>query len=87
MVQITRGQNLHADLLATLASSLTEEEPWLIKVEVVTEPSIDAKTSVSMITKPEPCWMSPIIDFLAKDRLPVDGKEANKVRHMTAWYF
>ncbi|XP_075663001.1 uncharacterized protein LOC142632499 [Castanea sativa] len=55
VVEITKRQNRHADSLAMLASSLIEEVPQLIKEEVVAEPSIDAKTNVSMITKPEPC--------------------------------
>jgi len=35
IIQITRGQNRHADSLATLASSLANEIPRLIKMEVV----------------------------------------------------
>lgn len=53
----------------------------------MTEPSIDAKTSVSMIMKHEPCWMSPIIDFLAEDQLLADGKEAYKVHRMPAQHW
>ncbi|XP_075655143.1 uncharacterized protein LOC142625350 [Castanea sativa] len=87
VVQITRGQNQHADSLAMLAFPLTEEVPRLIKVDVVAELIIDAKANVSMITKLEPCWMSPIIDFLVKDWLQVDGKEANRVHRMAAWYW
>nr|POE93992.1 hypothetical protein CFP56_35790 [Quercus suber] len=67
VVQIDRGQNRHADSLATLVSSLTEEVPRLIKVEVVTEPSIDAKVNVAMVAMSEPCWMDLIIDFLVED--------------------
>ena len=81
----SKGQNWHADSLATLASSLTKEVPRLIKVEVVAEPSIDAKINASVVTVSEPCWMNPIIDFLAEDRLPADGKEANRVQ-MAAQY-
>ena len=63
VVQITKGQNRHADSLAILASSLTEDVPWLIKVEVMAEPSIDARVNVLMIAVSEPCWMDSIIDF------------------------
>ena len=42
VVQVARGQNWHANSLATFVSSLTEEVPWLIKVELVAEPSINA---------------------------------------------
>lgn len=54
IVQIIRGQNKHADSLATLASTLAEEIPWLIKVEVVQEPSIDPKVNISVVLFPKP---------------------------------
>lgn len=55
LIQIARGQNRQADSLATLASSLPEEVPWLIKVEVKTEPSIDTKVNVLSVRVSEPC--------------------------------
>ena len=55
VVQVARGQNRHADSLATLASSLTEEVPQLIKVELVAEPSIDARVGVLVVAIAEPC--------------------------------
>ena len=79
VVQVARGQNWHVDSLATLASSLIEEEPRLIKVDLVAEPSIDARVGVSMVAISKPCWMNPIIDFLAEDRVSADEKEADKV--------
>ena len=54
---MARGQNQHGDSLATLASSLTKEVPWLIKVEVVAEPSIDVMVGVSVVAISELCWM------------------------------
>ena len=65
--------------MATLASSLIEEIPQLIKVELVAEPSINAGVGVSQVTITGPCWMDLIIDFLAKDRMPADEKEVEKV--------
>ena len=67
VVQIDRGHNWHADSLATLVSSLTEEVPRLIKEKVVAEPSIDARVGVLVVVISELCWMDPIINFLAKD--------------------
>ena len=84
LVQISRGQNRHANSLATLASSLTDEVPPLIKVEVVKEPNIDPKVNVLVVASFEPSWMDPIIEFLANNRLPSEGKEADKVRRITA---
>ena len=62
----------------TLASLLTEEVPRLIKVEVVQKPSIDVKVNVSIVIVSKPCWMDPIIDFLVKDCVSNNEKEAKK---------
>ena len=87
VAQVGRAQNRHADSLATLASSMTEEVSQLIKVELIAEPSISVADSVdtagvdvTMISATGPCWMDPIIDFLAKDRVSDDEKEANMIR-------
>ncbi|XP_023871659.1 uncharacterized protein LOC111984266 [Quercus suber] len=79
--------NKHADSLATLASTLADEIPQLIKVEVVQEPSIDLKVNISVISLLEPSWMDPIIEFLAEDRLPSESKEANRVRRSAALFW
>lgn len=86
IIQITRGQNKHADSLATLASTPTDEIPRLIKVEVVQEPSIDPKVNISAVSLPEPSWMDSIIEFLTEDHLPSESKEADKVRRSAAWF-
>ena len=67
VVQVARGQNWHTDFLATLASSSTEGIPRLIKAELIIEPSISAGIGVSLVAMVEPCWMDPIISFLAED--------------------
>ena len=78
LIQIGRTQNKHADSLATLASSLTEEVQRLIKVEVVKESSINVKVNISIVMVSKPCWMDPIIEFLAEDHVPNDEKEVKK---------
>lgn len=83
LVQISRGQNRHANSLATLASSLTNEVSQLIKVEVVKEPSIDPKVNVLAIIVSKPCWMDPIVEFLAENHLLSESKEADKVRRIS----
>ena len=74
VAQMDQAQHRHVDSLASLASSMTEEVPWLIKVELIMEPSISVADSintagvdVAMISTTKPCWMDPIIDFLAED--------------------
>ena len=86
VTQVTREKNRHADSLATLASEMMEDIPRLIKVELITKLSIgttaDGATRVDMIaiTTTGSCWMDPIIEFLAEDRVPDDESKANKVR-------
>ena len=44
VAQVGRAQNRHADSLATLASSATEDTPRLVKIELIREPSISVKS-------------------------------------------
>ena len=39
-----------------------------------------------MVATSEPCWMDPIIDFLAEDLVSDDEKEADRVRRVAAQY-
>ncbi|XP_050258808.1 uncharacterized protein LOC126703779 [Quercus robur] len=87
VTQVARGQNRHANSLATLTSSSTENIPRLIKVELVVKPSINAGVGVSLVTTAEPCWMDLIIDFLAEDLVQANEKEVEKVRWATAQYW
>ena len=48
VVQVARGQNRRADSLATLASTMTEDVPRIIKVELIMEPSINTVTDVGV---------------------------------------
>ena len=93
VTQIARGRNRHADSLATLALAITEDIPRLIKVELITEPSINTtaegaiRVDMAAITTTGSCWMDPIIEFLAEDRVPDDASEANKVRRVASQYW
>ena len=72
---------------------MTEDIPRLIKVELITEPSIstttDDATRVDMttITTARSCWMDPIIKFLAENRVQDDESEANKVHRVASRYW
>ena len=46
---------------------------------VVAKPSTNAGVGVSLVMTIEPCWMDPIIDFLAEDRILADENEIEKV--------
>ena len=49
VVQVARGQNRNANSLATLASAMIEDIPQIIKVELITEPSINTITDVGIV--------------------------------------
>ena len=57
------------------------------KVELVAEPSINAGVGISLVTTVKLCWMDPIINFLAKNRVPANEKEAEKVCRTTTQYW
>ena len=92
VIQITRGRNRHANSLATVASAMTEDIPRLIKVELVTELSINTtaedaiRIDMAAITITGSCWMDPIIEFLAENRVSDDESEANKVCRVALRY-
>ena len=46
---MARGQNRHADSLATLASAMIKDVPRLIKVELITKPSINTVTDIGVV--------------------------------------
>ena len=46
-----------------------------------------AGVGVAMISTTRPCWMDPIIDFLAKDRVSNDEKEAKKICRVASQYW
>ena len=66
---------------------MTEEVPRLIKVELMAKPSVNATVGVSVVAVSELCWMDPIIDFLAKDRVSDVENEVGKVHRVFARYW
>ena len=94
VVQVARGQNRHANSLATLGSAMTEDVPRIIKVELITEPSINTVTDVGVVeinvtavSTAKPYWMDSIVDFLAEDRIPNGEKKASKVCRVASHYW
>ena len=64
--QITRDQNIHADALACLASTINSEIKWTIEVGVTPEPSIGPAVEVQAnVIESGPSWMDPIVAFLS----------------------
>ena len=90
VTQVARGKNKHADSLATLTSAMMEDIPRLIKVKLITEPSIGTtansatKVDMTAITTTGSCWMDPIVKFFAEDKVLDNEGEANKVRQVAS---
>ena len=85
--RVGREHNGHADSLAGLASSVAPDFRRTIAVEVQDSPSI-MKNNLAVICQIEagPSWMDPILNYLTKDVLPADQKEAAKIRRNATRY-
>ena len=72
---------------------MTEDIPRQIKVELIAEPCINAtadcaaRVNVAAITTIGSCWMDPIIEFLAEDKVLDDESEANKICQLAPRYW
>ena len=78
---IPRSGNIHADSLATLATSSVQNLPRVILIEDLCKPlRIKANMICVHHVRIGPSWMDPIIQFLSKDVLPEDKSEAEKIR-------
>ena len=64
VTQISRGQNSHADSLATLASFVEDSIPWIIPMEEVDPPSIERPCYVAATSILGSSWMDPITTFI-----------------------
>ena len=79
--RIPRGENTHADSLATLATSSARNFPWVIIVEDLCNP-ISVGKDVLQVHQVNlaPSWMDTILKFLESDSLPEEKIEAEKIR-------
>ena len=78
---IPRSGNIHADSLATLATSSAQDLPRVILVEDLCTPTPIQRDLLQVHQiKLGPSWMDPILLFLDKDILPEEKSEAKKVR-------
>ena len=78
---IPRSGNMHADSLATLATSSVQDLPRVVLVEdLYTPTSIHHGMPRIHQIKLGPSWMDSISLFLEKDILPKEKSEAKKVR-------
>ena len=78
---IPRGENTHADSLATLATYSARSFPQVIIVEDLCTPTPAGK-DVPQVHQVNlaPSWMDPILKFLESDTLLEEKIEAEKIR-------
>ena len=81
---VPRAKNTRADALAKLATTPQEDLDRLIPVEHLPEPSVNIDGEEVSPVMSEPSWMDPIWDYLVDGTLPIDPKEASKLRTRSA---
>ena len=87
LMHIHSSGNTHADSLATLATSSTQDLPQLILVENLCKPAVAKKDMVQIHQiRVGPNWMEPIALFLKEDILPKEKSEVEKVRRKAPWF-
>ncbi|XP_065616036.1 uncharacterized protein LOC112016767 [Quercus suber] len=88
LLHVSRSNNVHADSLATLATSSDRDLPRTILVEDLHEPTGTGREAIQVHQiRESPCWMDALIGFLKDDILPEERKEADKIRRRAARFW
>ena len=78
---ISRGNNCHADSLATLASLVEDPFPRMVMVEPLPLSSLTTSDNNLVLSiRSSVSWMDPIIAYLQNGILPEDKKEFEHIR-------
>ena len=86
LLHVPRSGNAHADSLAMLATSSTQDLPQVILVEDLYKPSRTGDTVQVNQIRAGSSWMDSIIQFLNEDILPENKIEADKIRRKATSY-
>ena len=79
---------MHAESLATLATSSAQGLPRVIFVEDLCRVDGVKEDMVQIHqVKVGPSWMDPIVRFLKDDTLPEEKSEAEKIRRKAPWFW
>ena len=81
---VPRMENSRVDALAKLATALQEDLDRRVPVENLMEPSVNVNSDEVLLVMTAPSWMDPIWDYLLNGILPIDLKEASKLRIRSA---
>ncbi|XP_058757131.1 uncharacterized protein LOC131630360 [Vicia villosa] len=85
---IPREHNSRADVLSKLASTRKKGGNKSVIQEILPRPSIDkdAQPLPVLAIGDDHCWMTPVYNFLTKDELPTDAKEASAIKRRVCSY-
>ena len=86
LLHVPRSGNAHADSLAMLATSSTQNLPRVILVEDLRKPSATVNTVQIHQVKAGSSWMDSITQFLKEDILLEEKIEADKIRRKATSY-
>ncbi|XP_071687688.1 uncharacterized protein [Rutidosis leptorrhynchoides] len=78
-MQVPQGQNKKAGALSKLAALAFDHLHKDVWVELLTEKSINEKSTGAPIEEESLNWMTPLLKFLTEGELPADEKEARKI--------
>nr|GFB26715.1 reverse transcriptase domain-containing protein [Tanacetum cinerariifolium] len=78
--QVPRSKNKKADALSKIASTSFAHLSKQVLVEVLDSKSITGKEVTAVIEEEGPTWMTELVNYLKEGTLPVDEKEARKIR-------
>ena len=87
LLHVPRSGNAHADSLAMLATSSTQDLPRVILVEDLHKPSGTVDTVQINQVRARSSWMDSIMQFLKEDILPEQKIEADKIRRKATSYW
>src|SRR3954465_11154725 len=85
---IPREQNSRADKQSKLASTRKKGGNKSVIQEILPRPSISAtpQTLQVLAIGDDHCWMTPVYNFLTKNELPADAKEASTIKRRACSY-
>ncbi|XP_058768343.1 uncharacterized protein LOC131642076 [Vicia villosa] len=85
---IPREHNSRADVLSKLASTRNKGGNKSVIQEILLRPSIDKSATPLPVLAigDDHCWMTPVYNFLTKDELPTDAKEASAIKRRACLY-
>ncbi|XP_058784412.1 uncharacterized protein LOC131659204 [Vicia villosa] len=85
---IPQEHNSRADVLSKLASTRNKGGNKSVIQEILSKPSVDRSTSLIQVLaiRDDQCWMTHVYNFLTKDELPADAKEASTIKRRAYSY-